>query len=198
LKVNYRTSEEIRRWATNILEGVAVDDMDAGADTQKGYHSIFRGPSPIVEIFPTKAAEAKALITWVKSLTNTGVDPRDIGILAKTNDFVREAAQTLGKAGLQTYVLQPRQADDRSKSGVRLGTMHRAKGLEFDSVAIVGLNEELVPFKRELEEASDAAEKRRVVERERSLVHVAATRAKRRLYVSGAGTLSTIVERKAP
>jgi superfamily I DNA/RNA helicase len=198
LKVNYRTSEEIRRWATNILDGVVVDDLDAGADTQKGYHSIFRGPTPIVEIFPTKGSEAEALIRWVKSLTKIGVDPRDIGILAKTNDLVREAAEALGKASLQTYVLQPRQPDDRSKLGIRIGTMHRAKGLEFDSVAIFGLSEGLVPYKRELEEASDAAEKRRVVERERSLVHVAATRAKRRLYVSGAGTLSSIVERKGP
>jgi superfamily I DNA/RNA helicase len=75
--------------------------------------------------------------------------------------------------------------------------MHRAKGLEFDSVAIVGLNDGIVPFKRELNEASDTAEKRRVIERERSLVHVAATRAKRRLYVSSSGILSNIVERKS-
>jgi superfamily I DNA/RNA helicase len=75
--------------------------------------------------------------------------------------------------------------------------MHRAKGLEFDCVAIVGLNDGIVPFKRDLDEASDATEKRRVVERERSLIHVAATRAKRHLYISSSGNLSNIVERKA-
>jgi superfamily I DNA/RNA helicase len=110
---------------------------------------------------------------------------------------VRETAEALSNAGLPNYLLRPRLAEERSKPGVRLGTMHRAKGLEFDSVAIVGLNDGIVPFKRELDEASDAAEKRRVVERERSLVHVAATRAKRRLYVSSSGNLSNIVGRKA-
>jgi superfamily I DNA/RNA helicase len=197
LKVNYRTSEEIRLWATNLLDGLAVDDMDGGADTHQGYHSVFRGPSPIVNVFLAKAAEITALIAWVGQLQASGVDPKDIGILAKTNDLVRETAEALSNAGLPNCLLRPRQAEERSKPGVRLGTMHRAKGLEFDSVAIVGLNDGIVPFKRELDEASDAAEKRRVVERERSLVHVAATRAKRRLYVSSSGNLSNIVERKA-
>ena len=149
-----------------------------------------------MNVFPAKASEITALIAWVGQLQASGVDPKDIGILAKTNDLVRETAEALSNAGLPNYLLRPRQAEERSKPGVRLGTMHRAKGLEFDSVAIVGLNDGIVPFKRELDEASDAAEKRRVVARERSLVHVAATRAKRRLYVSSSGNLSNIVERK--
>ena len=197
LKVNYRTSEEIRQWAANILEGLAVDDMDAGTDTHQGYHSVFRGPVPTVDTYSTRAAETKAVVGWVSALAKQGVDLRDIGILAKTNGLVWEAAEELGKVGFPTFVLQPRQADHRKTPGVRLATMHRAKGLEFDSVAIIGLDEGIIPFKRELDEASDAAEKRRVVERERSLLHVAATRAKRRLHISASGTLSTIVQRKA-
>ena len=128
LKVNYRTSEEIRLWATNLLDGLAVDDMDGGADTHQGYHSVFRGPSPTVNVFPAKASEITALIAWVGQLRASGVDPKDIGILAKTNDLVRETAEALSNAGLPNYLLRPRQAEERSKPGVRLGTMHRAKG----------------------------------------------------------------------
>jgi superfamily I DNA/RNA helicase len=136
---------------------------------------------------------ALVLIEWITSLAAQGVDLRDIGVLAKTKDLVDRTAERLVRSGIGAYVLMPRKADDRTKSGVRIATMHRAKGLEFDSVAIVGLNEGVVPFKRELDEASDKAEVRKVVERERALLHVAATRARRRLRVSWNGRKASIL-----
>ena len=40
LKVNYRTTDEIRQWACAQLEGCAVDDLDGNADSLRGYHSL--------------------------------------------------------------------------------------------------------------------------------------------------------------
>ena len=40
LKINYRTTEEIKRFATRLLEGRAIDDLDGGQDDQKGYMSL--------------------------------------------------------------------------------------------------------------------------------------------------------------
>ena len=62
---------------------------------------------------------------------------------------------------------------------VSLMTMHAAKGLEFPVVFISGCEENLIPFKRRNSEQAD-------IEEERRLFYVAMTRAKERLYLTGA------------
>lgn len=43
LKVNYRTTEETRQWASGIMAGVTVDDLDGGEDSLSGYVSLVHG-----------------------------------------------------------------------------------------------------------------------------------------------------------
>ena len=57
LKVNYRTTEEIRRYAVRLLEGREFDDLDGGADEQKVYISLTHGERPSVRVFATLAEE---------------------------------------------------------------------------------------------------------------------------------------------
>ena len=52
LYINYRTTDEIRRQAVALLEGVEVDDLDDGADDNRRYKSLSHGPAPIVESCP--------------------------------------------------------------------------------------------------------------------------------------------------
>jgi hypothetical protein len=61
LRLNYRTSDEIRKWAVSILEGVSVDDLDDGTDSLKGYTSVFRGPAPELAGFSSEGKEVDAL-----------------------------------------------------------------------------------------------------------------------------------------
>jgi AAA domain len=49
LYINYRTTDEIRRQAVALLEGVEVDDLDDGADDNSRYKSLSHGPAPIKE-----------------------------------------------------------------------------------------------------------------------------------------------------
>ena len=79
------------------------------------------------------------------------------------------------------------------REGVRLATMHRAKGLEYAHVALALLNSDEIPPRAAIKDAVDAAAKREVYERERSLLHVAATRAKRELRISWYGDRSELV-----
>lgn len=68
------------------------------------------------------------------------------------------------------------QQREMTQSGVRLMTMHAAKGLEFDTVFIIQANEGRIPYKKALRENG--------VEEERRLFYVAMTRAKEILKVS--------------
>jgi len=67
--------------------------------------------------------------------------------------------------------------DKETGDVVTLMTIHSAKGLEFDNVFVVGMEEGLFPHSRSMLEASQ-------LEEERRLAYVATTRARRKLYLS--------------
>jgi DNA helicase-2/ATP-dependent DNA helicase PcrA len=63
------------------------------------------------------------------------------------------------------------------KDSVRLMTMHNAKGMEFEHVYIVGLEQELLPHRMSMDSPEE-------IEEERRLFYVAVTRAKQKLHMS--------------
>ncbi|WP_437648111.1 3'-5' exonuclease [Sorangium sp. So ce362] len=71
-----------------------------------------------------------------------------------------------------------------------VGTIHRAKGLEFKVVVVVGCDADLVPSTYLQKELVDEADREAFLEQERHLLYVACTRARERLVVTYAGTPS--------
>ncbi|MBE1237332.1 UvrD-helicase domain-containing protein [Phaeovibrio sulfidiphilus] len=69
------------------------------------------------------------------------------------------------------------------EDAITLMTLHGAKGLEFETVFLPGWEEETFPHKRALEEGGADG-----LEEERRLAYVGITRAKRRLYITHAGS----------
>ncbi|HAJ36362.1 MAG TPA: DNA helicase [Chloroflexi bacterium] len=184
LRINYRTTEQIRRWATALLADIAVDDLDGGQDEPHGYRSLLSGPPPTVRVFATQAEEAAYLIDEVRALCETSA-PERICIVTRTHRQVRETYMPmLREAGLPYLILEADAPDDIG-SGVRLATMHRVKGLEFEHVLIAGLNDGVMPPPGTVTEAE--------LLRERCLLHVAASRARETLTVTAWGRLSRLV-----
>ena len=193
LRLNYRTSEEIRQWAVSALEGVSVDDLDQGADNLSGYKSLFKGPAPEIHSFTTEVDELDSLAGWTKAQVAADVRLSEIGILAASNDQLDAIARKLKDEGVAFHRLRPNEKDDQSVDGVRLCTMHRAKGLEFRAVAIVYLSAGRYPPSFVIDQSVDDVDKREAVNRYRSLLHVAATRAKQELRVSYSGKPSALL-----
>jgi superfamily I DNA/RNA helicase len=146
------------------MHGVTVDDLDESTDDLRGYRSLFHGPSPEVVMAGSSERQLSSLIDWIEDCKNDRIEEEDICVLAVSNDLVRREAEALRSKGYDVVILQPRKADDRTKSGIRMGTMHRSKGLEFAAVGIVDLNDGLIPPRRALENASDPAIRRGVVD----------------------------------
>jgi superfamily I DNA/RNA helicase len=73
-----------------------------------------------------------------------------------------------------------RQELRRDDAQLILATAHGTKGLEFDHVAVIGLDENVFPSRRTLEDADDP---QRALEEERRLAYVAWTRAKKSLVL---------------
>jgi superfamily I DNA/RNA helicase len=198
LKICYRTSDEIRRWAVAVMEGVSVDDLDEASDDLRGYRSLFHGPALEVILAKTSAGEMNALAEWIENCKDDGIDESDVCILSRTNPGLKEVGETLRQKGYKTVLIVPNEADNRSKTGIRLSTMHRSKGLEFSAVALVRVNEDVVPPKGLLNMAADAAIRKALIANEKSLIHVSATRAKRKLFVSSSGQPSGLIAHLEP
>lgn len=184
LRLNYRTTEEILRWSIGLLTGETFDDLDAGRDSLAGYRSAFHGPQPDVVGHTNRNDELAGLADAVQSWMNHGLSANDIGVAARTRRLAVEAAKRLRAAGLPTVDLREGGDDD----GIRVGTMHRMKGLEFRAVAVAGADAGNVPLKYAICDAeADPVQHRRDLQRERCLLFVACTRARDMLHVSWAG-----------
>lgn len=170
-KINYRTSEQIRKFAQGILKGTEIDDLDGGVITTVGDHSVFKGPDPIVEKCADEKTEADAIVAWVQMLMNDhGLATHDICV----TPYKPSIRTALSSAGIATLELKSREMDPgSSEAGVRTGTMKRIKGLEFRAVAMACADPQ-EPMNH-LDEAQL---------RDRCQRYVAATRAREHLFVT--------------
>jgi superfamily I DNA/RNA helicase len=134
LKINYRTSEQIRTYAQGMLQGLDIDDLEGGTISIAGDHSVFKGPEPLVKRCQGAKNEADAVVSWVQMLRdNRGVATSAICV-TPYKPAIREA---LTAAGILTYELKDREEDPGEREpGVRIGSMKRIKGLEFRAVAM--------------------------------------------------------------
>jgi superfamily I DNA/RNA helicase len=182
LKVNYRTTDEIRRWACAQLEGCEIDDLDGSIETLRGYRSLTHGDRPDVMASSSQQDDIKHIREILKQLADDSIEPRQVCIAARINDDVDAVASGLKKAGVATLRLERSTPDDPAVPGVRVATMHRIKGLEF-GVVIIAAYKGATKYAELFARDEDAGVSDETETAERSLLHVAATRAKRHLFI---------------
>ncbi|WP_327211722.1 3'-5' exonuclease [Rhizobium ruizarguesonis] len=190
LKVNYRTSHQIRRMADRLLPD-NVRDVDGEEDQRKGTVSVFDGVEPVIVIAPTVEEEAKAASTFLRILLEQGTSPNEIGIFCRSNDQIARASKIAELANVGTISSLTSRS---SEEAVLIGTMHLAKGLEFRAVLIVACDEGVLPLAARIDDVADEFELDEVVATERQLLYVAATRARDHLFVSAVSPGSEFLE----
>ena len=193
LRINYRTTEETRAWATAVLRGMDFDDLDGGSDQTSDYRSLLHGDEPLIKGFDDPAEEQQFLAETLRQLEQEQGELASTCITARTNSGVEKLANTLQNAGFKTRVINKDESDDPSDPALRLATMHRVKGLEFDQVFIPGLDASKMPLRYELDQRPDQTSRELFEQQERSLLHVAATRAKKRVVISYSGKPSSLI-----
>ncbi len=187
LKINYRTTDEIRRWAIRLLEGRHIDDLDGGKDDNSVYKSLTHGEVPQIEEFDTPKTQAG----FIKALLDNSEEPNaSTCVVARTNAKVEEIQKQLERLEVATIIIKPREADNKTSNAVRLATVHRVKGLEFDQLVLASANDELVPLNKALQNKADNASLEDAETEERSLVYVAVTRARKKAFVLSDGSMS--------
>ena len=193
LRINYRTPEEVRNWAVGILKGVEVDDLDDGRDSLSGFRSLLHGEPPLIRKFDSFAEEVSFIIDRIKELSPEGKTRKGICLVARTKDALNHYRGALMANNIWALQIEKTEADDPSKPGIRLATMHRVKGIEFDHIIVASVNQGLVPLYHAIGKTSDGQERALGAAREKALLYVAATRAKKTLTVTCYGEPSELL-----
>ncbi|MDG5749323.1 3'-5' exonuclease [Qipengyuania sp. XHP0207] len=172
LKVNYRTSHQIRSVADRLLPP-SITDMDGVEEGRRGTVSVFDGPTPVVSLFADEADEITSVAEWLRSCEADGIAAEEIGLLVRSSRQTHRARAAIEEAGLG------------GQAAPRIANMHDAKGLEFRAVAVMACDDDVLPDPERLSAIGDIGEMQAAFETERHLLYVACTRARDRLLITG-------------
>ena len=192
LRLNYRTTEKIRKRAVAILRGVTVDDLDGAQDDNKGFRSLVVGKEPIEARYKTFDKEMDAIVeTIVKWQKEDARTYSDYVVLARRQSDVESIAAALAERGLKPkQVKTDLTIRESEKDRVRIATMHRAKGLEFAGVVVAEVNQGIWPLQPEEYKDMDPVAQKACDDSERSLLYVALSRAMKHAMIAGVGEVS--------
>ncbi len=194
LKINYRTTEETRSWAYRLLGGLSFDDLDGGDDDVKGYRSLTRGPAPEVKSFKNIEEEFAGIAAYIENLKKQGVEYENLCLVARTKKILDLYKDYLNEKGIRIYRIKPKDAEERGLPGLRIATMHRVKGLEFDYIIMASVNHNIVPYEKAIKKAPGEGSGKERETAERALLYVAATRAKKAVLITCYGRRSPFLE----
>jgi superfamily I DNA/RNA helicase len=191
LRINYRTSHQIRAQADRLL-GPELSDVDGNTEGRAGTISTFNGPPPEILIVRTEAAEAKAVSDWLAVRVKEGVVPHEIGVFVRSAAEIPRARLAVEKSSIPFKVLDENVETTTSRASI--STMHLAKGLEFRTVVVMACDDEIIPSQQRIETVGDDADLEEVYNTERHLLYVACTRARDYLLVTGVEPASEFLD----
>jgi hypothetical protein len=195
LRVNYRTSHQIRQQADRLL-GPEVSDVDGNSDNRSDTISVFNGPPPVIQILQSETDEIKAVSGWLSTLAKTGVLPHEIGVFVRSPEQLDRAKAAAKASRLLFQVLDEHVAT--TSGHVSISTMHLAKGLEFRVVAVMACDDEIIPLQERIETVGEDSDLQEVYDTERHLLYVACTRARDHLLITSAGPASEFLDDLRP
>ena len=191
LRVNYRTSHQIRRQADRLLPP-ETSDVDGITDRRAGTVSVFNGAEPIIRIRLSPDEETAAIAEWLQSRGQDGYTPHEMGVFVRSKAELDRAIAAVEAAGYSAVDLT--QHAGGVTGNVAVGTMHLAKGLEFRAVVVAACDDDVLPLQARIERVSDQAELDEVYTTERHLLYVACTRARDHLLVTGVEPASEFLD----
>jgi superfamily I DNA/RNA helicase len=182
LRVNYRTSHQIRTQADRLL-GPVVTDADGNSEDRSDTVSVFNGPPPTICALKNESEEIKTVGNWMAERAKDGVLAHEFGVFVRSTAQLDRARAAVKEVGMAFKVLD--EHVETTSGHVSISTMHLAKGLEFRAVVVMACDDEIIPLQERIETVGDDADLQEVYDTERHLLYVACTRARDHLLVTG-------------
>jgi len=191
LRINYRTSHQIRQQADRLLHS-ELADVDGNVESRMGTVSAFNGPEPEIEITQSPEDEVRVISSWLSARTKDGIKPEEIGVFVRSDAELPRARAAVARAGMKAVELDG--TSDTMPGAVSISTMHLAKGLEFRAVVVAACDDEIVPLQTRITAVTDDSDLEEVYNTERHLLYVACTRARDSLLITGVDPASEFLD----
>jgi hypothetical protein len=191
LRVNYRTSHQIRMQADRLL-GPEVSDVDGNTEDRGNTISVFNGPPPTIRVLDSHEAETATVSKWIMDLKKEGVAPHELGVFVRSAAELDRARAAVKDTGFAFKILDDKV--ETTSGHVSISTMPLAKGLEFRAVVVMACDDEVIPLQDRIATVADDADLEEVYNTERHLLYVACTRARDHLLVTCGDTPSEFLD----
>lgn len=191
LRINYRTSHQIRRQADRLLPS-EIADVDGNTESRRGTISVFNGPIPTIRTLECPEEEVAEVGKWIAERIETGLSAEEIGVFVRSDAELPRAHQAVEFANQKPWELTASISD--KEGHVTVCTMHLAKGLEFRCVVVMACDDDVMPLRDRIESATHESELAEVYDTERHLLYVACTRAREQLLVCGVEPASEFLD----
>jgi len=192
LTLNYRTTAQNLHYAVGVLEGADFSDLSGQEVSLAGYRSARAGVAPVLRGFDDMAAEADGVGQAVREWVDQGAPGETIGLLCASKHRGERWVRELAEYGVKATFVGPDKNPPApgGEVSVSVMTLHRAKGMEFNKVILTGMNDSDAFGSGSAARADDQEDE---ALRQRSLIYVAATRARDELMVTWAGRAHGLV-----
>ena len=172
-KKNYRNTIQIAQAANSLLE----KETDREDFTEIEY-SDRRGDKPKLGIFSDTNEQQQALLTQLNLLKDKSQLSSTI-VLNRTNYGVQQIDSFLKENKYSTELIKDNNYVNYDSNSIKICTMSSIKGLEFNSVFILDLNDDIIPFPTGFNNDDDDFH----ISTERRLLYTCMTRAENNLYL---------------
>ena len=191
LRINYRTSHQIRMQADCLLDP-ELSDVDGNLEDRKGTVSVFNGPRPSIHAFDSEDMECAQVSEWLSARVSEDLSPSELCVFVRSEDQLGRVVEAIKGTGMMYAVLD--EGIEGQDNCLTVGTMHLAKGLEFRAVVVMACDSEVIPLQSRVESIADEADLYEVYNTERHLLYVACTRARENLLVTGVRPTSEFLD----
>lgn len=176
-KKNYRNTVQIVKAALSLLENEEdKSDFTTVETARKGEEK------PAVGFFQTWEQQCTYILKELKKLEHNN-NINSTVILHRSRSGLSQIQDFLETKGFQTQVLIKDEDIDFESDSIKICTLSSVKGLEFDNVFIIDLNDDLIPYPSGFIDTDDDFH----ISTERRLLYTSMTRARERLYLLSSG-----------
>ena len=189
LTLNYRTTAQNLAYAINVLRGGKYVDLEDAAESSAAYRSARSGPVPRLIPCATLSEELDKAADLIRLWVAETDAPETIAVLVREQRQRDRVVTGLAERGVTIRAVDR----EHIKPGQPVVmTMHRAKGTEFSKILLFGVDQGAIPRPLRDEQYAEDAWADALL-RERSLLYVAATRARDELALSWSGDPSQLL-----
>lgn len=185
LRINYRTTEEIRRTAINVLSDIKYDNFDGEEESLSGYISLVHGQKPEYIIYEDKEKEYEEIKKLILDLhNNKGFKFNEIVVATYFKTGSKRIVDILHSSSIPYEELDK---NKRNPDGVIVSTMHKMKGLESKVVILADVNKQTYPYQPANWNTLTPKEQKLLIKSQKALMYMAITRAVHLVYIVGYG-----------